>query len=328
MLQAITPIDAEWMHAFVVQPFAEGAERLDRAWLGINTFSVNPTHLTLEERVISLIAGMCLMLPLINTIIWIAWQTFGKPERLTTRFCSTTEPAPTRPIPSASSSYAAPVASSLDEAVKPSEYFVYEITHTSGVTSMTWQLDWLSECTVERQCYGPFSSNSYFLPDGTLLHYDCTAPPNHILSVERTQPHLLQVRWEEGGEKTTKDCILEPVLPWLQPTRWGLKPFLLSAQQEFRFYIIMPVNPFRKYIPWAIKPPFAMPVIAKKVGSDVDGFGQLMKVELKSAWGWPYSIPTITLWFDPQTNLRKFAISFGPKGKYVPDHLSPAQAHQ
>lgn len=97
MLEAITPVNPEWIHEHLIQSPLEGAERINRAWQGIDTHSLNRTPLSIKERVISLIVGIALMLPFVNTIIWIAWQTFGKPERLSDPFSPEIEP--TRPPP-------------------------------------------------------------------------------------------------------------------------------------------------------------------------------------------------------------------------------------
>jgi hypothetical protein len=97
-MTSLIPMSPERLHKLIVLPYEEGAARLDRAWLGINIQSLNREPLYWIEksgagraklglRTISLITGILLsFLPLVNTVIWIAWKTFGRPENLSDPF--------------------------------------------------------------------------------------------------------------------------------------------------------------------------------------------------------------------------------------------------
>ena len=82
MAAAITPLNREWFYATTIQPFKEGAERINLAFNGVDALSLELRSLSLKERIIRLITGILLMIPLVNTIIWIAMQTFGQPDYL------------------------------------------------------------------------------------------------------------------------------------------------------------------------------------------------------------------------------------------------------
>ena len=83
MVKSIFPVTSEWVYTYIVQPSVEGAERLNRLWSGINSHSLDTTPLSLRNRFISLLTGFALMFfPMANSIMWIAWQTFGHPEVL------------------------------------------------------------------------------------------------------------------------------------------------------------------------------------------------------------------------------------------------------
>ena len=90
MISSLTPATPEWLHQYLIEPYLEGIERLNRAWRGVELYRIKPVALSLKERVISLITGIALtFFPLVNTVIWMAWQTFGTPEILSDPF---TEP--------------------------------------------------------------------------------------------------------------------------------------------------------------------------------------------------------------------------------------------
>src|SRR3989344_5738573 len=90
----IYPVDRFWIHTYVLEPYAQGCELINRAWNGIGS-SLEQNRLSLRDRIVCWIQGITLMLPLLNTIIWLAWQTFGQPEKLADPFCpETTSPPP------------------------------------------------------------------------------------------------------------------------------------------------------------------------------------------------------------------------------------------
>jgi hypothetical protein len=84
---AICPVNAKWVHEFIVTPIDEGLRRLNLVFAPFNFYSFNRTPLTLKDRLLFLIAGTALVLFPINVIVWVAWQTFGHPKRLSPRYC-------------------------------------------------------------------------------------------------------------------------------------------------------------------------------------------------------------------------------------------------
>ncbi len=91
MTSAIFPTisfpNKKWLQAHVVQPYIEGAERLNRVWAERDFRSIRPIGFTLKERVISLLTGTLLLFPFFNAFFWKAWETFGNPEILSEPFC-------------------------------------------------------------------------------------------------------------------------------------------------------------------------------------------------------------------------------------------------
>ena len=83
---SLSPLNREWFYALIIQPYKEGVERINLFFSGVNPLTFELHKLTLKERVISLISGILLMVPLINTIVWITMQTFGHPQFLSDPF--------------------------------------------------------------------------------------------------------------------------------------------------------------------------------------------------------------------------------------------------
>ena len=86
MVSTLTPLTQEGFYTLVIQPYKEGAERINRFFSGIDDLTLDLRPLPWKERVVSLIAGIALMTPLINTIVWLSMQTFGHPDPLTDPF--------------------------------------------------------------------------------------------------------------------------------------------------------------------------------------------------------------------------------------------------
>ncbi|PIS02669.1 MAG: hypothetical protein COT85_01165 [Chlamydiae bacterium CG10_big_fil_rev_8_21_14_0_10_42_34] len=83
----ICPIDRQWIHTFLLEPYLQGCEMVNRAWKGIDFHSLVQRPFSLKERIVFWFTGSALMIPLINSVIWISWQTLGAPEILFDPFC-------------------------------------------------------------------------------------------------------------------------------------------------------------------------------------------------------------------------------------------------
>jgi hypothetical protein len=56
---------------------------MNLAWNGIHPLrSIGGTPLSLKERTVECLTGLSLMIPLLNTLIWVFWDTFGSPDQL------------------------------------------------------------------------------------------------------------------------------------------------------------------------------------------------------------------------------------------------------
>jgi hypothetical protein len=76
-----------WVHTYLEQPFVEGIERIRRTIHGKYLHQLQPNHHPIfgKDRALYLLSGVVLLVPLVNTIIWIFMQTFGGAEPLPMR---------------------------------------------------------------------------------------------------------------------------------------------------------------------------------------------------------------------------------------------------
>lgn len=323
----ICPVSREWIHAHLLAPYLQGVELINLAWKGVDR-SLAPNPLSLSERVICWLQGIALMLPLVNTIIWLAWQAFGEPEPLFDRFCPEIEPLPPPPpqvIVHAGLQPAAPVlpVAVAADLVKPTELFGFTETTDALVLQIQWKIEHFQDMIVAQQNCGRFSSTSLYRPNLTLreYHYQTFATDqrraNKVDLLQRgdeRSPLDLTIT-EEGSPPIQKTFELPENLPLIQQRTIGFRPFVQSNERVLDFYAVIPEIPILGYIPFIEKPPFLAKVRATKVGEEeVPGHGRLLKIELVSTWRWPYNAVKSELYFDATGLLKKFVDS----GAFIP----------
>jgi hypothetical protein len=73
----------DYCHNYILEPFSEGAARINRAIEGKNLHFIHHPSLAWDERLVDIFTGIFLLIPIINTIIWIFMRTFGEGEKMT-----------------------------------------------------------------------------------------------------------------------------------------------------------------------------------------------------------------------------------------------------
>ena len=86
MIQNLSPVSDAWLYTFVIQPHLEGIGRLNFLLDKPKPSLFETPPLSLKEKLIYLISGVSLMIPLIATIAWVFMQTFGNPESFSEPF--------------------------------------------------------------------------------------------------------------------------------------------------------------------------------------------------------------------------------------------------
>src|SRR5690606_13646834 len=132
----ICPVDREWVFTHVLEPFEQGCELINLFWSGVDR-SLERNALSLGDRIIYLIEGTLLLIPFINTVIWLALKTILGVETLVDPFCPEPEftipstPAPPREIIHRSEE---------DERAHPSETFGFSEVWGNDHSQVSWRL--------------------------------------------------------------------------------------------------------------------------------------------------------------------------------------------
>lgn len=311
----ICPVDREWIHDHIMEPYLQGAELCKIAWSGEDK-SLKPNPLSSKERVIYWLQGASLMIPFVNTIIWIAWQTFGTPEKLFDPFCPEIPPPPAPPTKVIIHNTASSI-SSVKRFDKPTETSTFIEKEGDSELKMKWEVKYLKDKIVADQQCDHFFANSVYRPEDWSLKeysYQMGSTEFRMWQDDENQKEIRASLKKDGILLPTKTFQLTENLPVIQHRAIGLRPFVLSEKPEMVFYAVVPEIPFMNYLPYVEQPPLLMKATAKKMGLEETEFGSLVKVEIIPEQ-WLYNkIIKCEMWFDPATGqLKKFVDT----GKFI-----------
>lgn len=300
----IYPVDKLWLHTYVLEPYLQGCSRVMLAWSPESCIlGKGPSNLT--DRVICWLQGTLLMIPLINTIVWLFWKAFGSPEDLADPFCpelDTTLPPVQGPV----------VRTHVPSPAEgTTESFNYMETINGERSFSVWKIQKSPTLTVVTQTAANLSSSSTYSANGELRELNYQSGSQKINFCKTSENQILVEMLNETQKMSEKILTLAEPLPWIQQNMIGLKPFVLSVENELMFYLVIPAHStiLPKYFPFLVKsPPYLMKIRAIKTGNEqVSPFGELLKVKLSSTEGFPYNRWHSELWFDPTTGaLKKF----------------------
>ncbi len=323
MVQAISPMSSKELYTFVVQPYLEGSERLNRAWQGIDFHSLTHAKFSLKERAVFLLTGIVLVFfPLINSVIWLAWKTFGNPEILSDPYISAVVPQPEEaptgvkeiPLvkccskaeekgesPAMSKELSAPLLADavrvrpIEDASDASkvEFFSFAEKSKSFCGKTDWRIERLPGESGEFHAAieSPREKTwSRYNKKGEIQEYYFKEESGELhasLSADRR----LKVRAHRGNRIGERDYKLEKNYVWLQQATLGLKSFILDPnQKEVHFYSIRPDNIDLVEV-----------VVRKKGEENLPGFGKAIRAELKMDHYFYRFFREGELWFDPET---------------------------
>ena len=308
----IIPIDRPWIHTHILLPYYQGCELVNQAWAGADR-SIETSPFSWQERVIIWIKGMILLIPIVNTIIWLVWKTFGKPEKLADPFSPETN-------------YVAPVAPpeivicNVDEDEHLIERFGFtETRKDKPPVQTTWAIEHFPNVIIVTQNAVEFSSSALYRPDYSLkeLHHQEGSKRIDFTrnDTEQNIQILVQISNNNGIDSTGTSIEIPRDAHWMQQRVAGFTPFIQSENQEMEFYAVIPEYPplLQRFFSWFKPTPFAMKLKAVKMGEEEDPeFGRLIKLEITTTSGLPFSAFKSELWFDPATGaLKKFIDSGG-----------------
>ncbi len=295
MTVSIAPLSREWIYGLVIQPYKEGAERINRAFAGVDFLTLELRPLSLRERVFSLAAGLLLMTPLINSIVWVAMQTFGQPEFLSDPHLPTASEKAAKKIDRAE---LAPLPPPAPPAPKTTEFY---FTEKCGRLSekCLWKIEEFPDQTLVTKQSDSELVTARYAKEGEIEEY------HFLYTDERAEFHIvkeekaLRVNGRIKNEKSERVHQLKEEIPWVQQMTLGMKRFILSSSQKMEFYIVNPRDLSLHKL-----------IAEKKRTEKLDGFGELLRVDVRSPSLF-YSLLGMgaKLWYDEMSGELKKMIS-------------------
>jgi len=336
MIQALCPVSPQWVHSFVIEPYLEGCERVNRAWQGVDFHSLTRAPLFFKERIWEWLKGTLLLTPIVGGLFWLLWQTFGSPSKWSDPYCPEINQLPPvhvveqPPLPVAQP-IAAPPAPAAVPVVQPDpggaqiEQFSFNEARESFVMKTNWKIKNSPHVIIAYKNCEKSKSTSRYSPGWAIQDfYEQEMVSGKFCHFKLIDPQHIEVIISEGNiHKTHK---LDKPFPWIQQPTIGFKNFVLSNEKELSFYGIRPDNGE------------LILMMAKKMGEeDIPGLGRVVKLRTgihPSSWLYysPINLIRSELWLDPQTGiLRKLEADGALVDKLTIEFLRndplPAPAH-
>jgi hypothetical protein len=290
------------MHQFVA-PYLQGAAMITNAWNGVDFSYVGHKALSLKERVVTWLIGVVLLIPLINTIVWFAWKTFGRPDELFDPYC------PERVSPLAqrnaadSHSIEIPGVSqpaqveSVNNSTKVPEREVFIYKSSAGNINQIRKTQ--GDVTNVKETFGGAVVEAAYNPQGQILKSNYKKEEKEYDTFMDTHRNLQIVFKNNGIQTHSETHQLKPNIPWIQQPHIGMKQFVLSEPSKMDFCMAVP------YEAWWLSSHLFQGVATKKTET-VSGFGELVKVVLVPSNSILARIVGCwILWFDTKGNLVK-----------------------
>ncbi len=196
-----------FLQKVIYEPYLEGASRINRAIENVPLSHEPSSKNTLLSHVWTVLIGISLMVPIINSVIWICMQRFGEQER----------PAPEEVIPLAPSEPAAHTYT-----------LQYETRENDHCHPIDWTIcsDQNGHCVTKQE--GPCSTRTSFDANWVQTKHSITTPRNTI---------TIEKRGDSLFVTTVKEFNIADH-PWIQQPAFGLRPFIHSSEQTMVCYNI------------------------------------------------------------------------------------------
>lgn len=265
----ILPLRPSELFKTIQVPYLEGCARLNLCWQGVD-FSLALNPLSWEDRAVCLLQGTVLMIPLVNTIVWLAWKTFGNPIQWADPFCKDSSILP-RVVP--------PLSPAARHYVNSEgEFSTWKVTSSEHFDVVTEQAARLSSSAR----YHEGQLQEWVCRHGGQLMHICNT--SNGLQIQADPP--IHLRYSEA--------------PWIQQPNIGLKSWILSDQKTLDFDTVL-----YEHLPWA---PFeALPLLltmraTKHETLETPEGRRLLKVEIAPLGKWLLEITCKSeWWFDVET---------------------------
>lgn len=317
MIEALRPLPPKIIHDLLVASADEAAQRMTKAWQGVNFHTLPYCRLSLETRVWEWLTGFLISLPIIGPIFWIFWQTFGKPARLSAPYSPETVLPPPAPVAEHGVIIQAPATiipiRPSEAAVKTEHLSFQEGKSSAEMKKADWELKTFSQEIIATKSSERGKWVSRYAPDGKLLEViEKKADGKHchlkLIDPKHIQVKIVKVEKKEGVIKETpladETLELHDSFPWVQQPEIGIKNFILSKEKEISIYVVR--TDMGEIIPLGLTGRL-VPLRLKKIeGEGNPGVVNLNLEALLSTMN-PIHLAKTTSSFDAQTGILRKA---------------------
>lgn len=267
-MTTIAPVNRESAHNFFLKPYFEGIKRINEAWQGATSEDYSPIPLSWKTRTVYLITGSLLLVPLINTVIWLFWKTFGHP--------TSPPPVPETPIAATAPKAAKTEAVKKDVAPTKAPDFIYNETLGNKKTTINVHILPQADGSLRLQK----SDDDYCIYNADLTLSEFHSSDSGLrLDIMREGDTLKATLTPERKSPIVKSLKIPKDIPWIQEPLIGFRTFLLSDKKECSFFSVMDENP-TDLLGWGEKPPLLMVLDAYKTEES----DKTLNLEIVSTW--------------------------------------------
>lgn len=333
---------ALWFHEYIAQPYHEGIRRIERAVFCADLSYIDHPDLSLKDAVVSFLVGVALiLLPFINTIIWIAMRTFGGADVLAPPFSGSTPPSlPQIPAPPKKEVFK--ISFPRLEAIpssKPKPLEIKRFRYKDFPKGKLKEFDWThriyphKSILIERESSNQkIRSKAVFDPQGNQIFFK-REEKEKTFRVEKKGDVLIAVKTTPDKEHPPKTFPLKKDLPWIQTLTFAFTPFVRSCAEEHRLHQERSEKqPFKKefrfYTIHPSKEELREVSLTFQESCHLEGHGQVLRFESAFCDGFVGSLQQLfklqaSHWFYPDGRMAKmkFPDFVGVTSEFVP--ISP-----
>jgi hypothetical protein len=285
MISSIPSNNTFSFHSVFLTPFAEGALRVKNFAQGTDFTLIDQPKRPLSDRVVDLIVGLALLIPLLNAIIWIALHNIGNMQSLSKNPAQASEPwiealEASEEAPSIHVPILIPPADTAPKKVESYQLEEQENGEPSYVSTLT--IEHHPEVILVKSVAPKVQSESVYDTDWTLqsMHYK---DDNKSLDVTFTRvgATVILTGNKKGEELNLKFDLLNPSIPWIQQLSQGTKPFIQGPENNMLFYAINPEDLS-----------LTLGKLQKTKIEEVPEHGRTVKIEMR-ATTWPKNMKSV-----------------------------------
>lgn len=227
----------------------EGAIRINRFFSGVDLHSVEQSRFSWKDRLVELLVGLALLLPFVNSIVWLAMQMFNHTKPLSNELGAIEEEDDVSDPYSSESEMGedevpAPIESS--EPTVEETFETVDYVNEKGTENIvrTIRSKWIVQKQGTKTTYFKDDEDEKTVSEydqGVLVKFDCFWKSTNIHTVVHKHHDHLSFTGTRGGKAAAhKRCELQG-RTWIQQQTVGFAPFLNSESDKYPYVM---VNPF------------------------------------------------------------------------------------